>query len=372
MPVQVADKNGIMTTMSTMDGILYAIYNGADVINASLGMNFGNTIVPLMPEYVQRNMIGNNFKEEERVWNKVFEIAEKNNVVIVLAAGNDNILTGVDPMERNDYSIKVSAIDPAIEKAGFSNYGELSTVSAPGVQIYSSTPGGNYEFLDGTSMAAPVVTGGVALIRSVNKQMSAREISHLLQSTGIPIHSTQRIGNLIQLDRALGVIASSNAPTPQPPANDCREVSRRIDSLQHVIDKLRAQYPQCASKQDTLKLPDVVKKPESLAGRWKSTTSIYNSDNTEVMIYFDFDGKGNGTISLYEPDGTICTAPLTVSITQNKMDIVQTDDAGCGDGDHYVRYTFVCKADKNGYADCVATNTIDKRNIIRFKLVKLN
>jgi subtilisin family serine protease len=365
MPVQVADMNMTMTTMSIMDGILYAVYKGADVINVSLGMSLENSSVIFMPEYMQQNIIDNNFKEEERVWNKVYEIAEKHNTAIVYAAGNENILAAIDPGKRNGYCIMVSAVDPNISKASFSNYGNMSTVSAPGVRIYSSTPGNAYGFLDGTSMAAPIVTGGVALIKSVNKTIPTRDIIRLLQETGIPVHSMQRVGNLIQLDRAIDALVAG----PLPVADNCDVICRRIDSLQREIDRLKQQCPQYSG--DTLKLPDVIENPASLAGLWRSTTSLRNTSNREVVIYFEFDGNGSGKIILQEPDGTLCTASLTTTVSGADMQIVQDDDALCENGTFYNKYIFSCKADKHGYAECVATNTTDSRNVVRFRLIKV-
>jgi len=200
MPVQVANKQGLMTTTSILDGILYALYQGADVINVSLEMQFTGTL----PESEQRNLQNNHFKEEERLWNKVMEISDKHKTIIVVAAGNKNMLAGVNPMSRPKNFIVVSAVDKSnreYHKAGFSNYGDYSTVSAPGVDIYSTVGNNDYQVMDGTSMAAPIVTGTVALMKSLNENLTAEQIVCILQGTGKP--SKGKVGNLIQLDKAL-------------------------------------------------------------------------------------------------------------------------------------------------------------------------
>lgn len=215
MPVQVADKNGLMTTTSILDGILYALYQGADVVNVSLGVDF--TGLDEFSEEFQKNLLRNHFKEEERLWNKVSDIAEKHQSVIVVAAGNDNILTGIDAIQRPDNIITVSAVDKDNQlyaKADFSNYGEYSTVSAPGVDIFSTVGKNNYEVNSGTSMAAPIVTGAVALMKSVNKDLTTKEIIDILQRTGLPVHG--KIGNLIQLDKALQEASGIESPPPVP------------------------------------------------------------------------------------------------------------------------------------------------------------
>jgi subtilisin family serine protease len=366
MPIQVGDRNGLMSTTAIMDAILYAIYNKADVINLSLGIGLNPIQVAVLQrsESLQRMMVENNFLEEERVWNEIYKIAESHNVVIVYAAGNSNLLTAIDPHNRSNYCIHVSAVDTRLNKADFSNWGAQSTVSAPGVNIYSSTPNGGYASLQGTSMAAPIVTGGVALIRSVNKTMSARDISRLLQQTGTPIASTKKIGNLMQLDRALAAVAG----TTTPPV-DCRNIARQIDSLTRVIERLKQQCPQYAPP-DTMKLPGIIKKPETLNGRWKSTTDIHNQQMERVEIYFEFNGR-YGTLSFVEANGKTCTATISVNVSGNMLNIVQNDYARCTDGKVYSKYTFEFKADRNGNAVCIATGVDNKLNRVRFNLVKI-
>ena len=205
MPIQVANENDVMTTTSILDGVLYALYQGADVINISLGSVFDEN----MPENVQLDLQENHFKEEERLWSEIMKIADKHKATIVLAAGNDNMLAGLDAFHRPKNFIVVSALDKEgglVNKAEFSNYGQYSTISAPGVDIFSSFGASGYEYMSGTSMAAPVVTGAVALLKSINKDLTSEEIICILQGTGLPVGGN--IGNLIQLSEALKKVQS--------------------------------------------------------------------------------------------------------------------------------------------------------------------
>lgn len=207
MPIQVANSQGLMTTTSILDGVLYALYQGADVINVSLGLRFGGSL----PEGVQQNLQNNHYKEEERLWNKVMQISNKHKAVVVIAAGNDNILAGVNPMSRPKNFIVVSAVDKqnsALEKARFSNFGEYSIVSAPGVGIYSSVGDNSYTVMQGTSMAAPIVTGAIALMKSLRPEITAEQIACVLKSTGKTANGN--IGNLLQLDKALQKVKSGD------------------------------------------------------------------------------------------------------------------------------------------------------------------
>lgn len=221
MPIQVANEQGLMTTTSVLDGILYALYQGADVINVSLGSQFDG--LSETSESEQLNLIQNNFKEEERLWREVMRIAAKHNSTIVVAAGNDNVLTGIEALQRPELFITVSATDKnsqSISKANFSNYGSYSKVSAPGVGIYSTVGTNNYQTMDGTSMSAPIVSGAVALMKSMNDSLTTKQIICILQNTGIPTQGN--IGKLIQLDQALQKVQSGEVVdcTPTPTTGD--------------------------------------------------------------------------------------------------------------------------------------------------------
>lgn len=219
MPVQVADNKGLMTTTSVLDGILYSIYQGADVVNVSLGTQFSG--LAQFPENVQKDLINNHFKEEERLWRRIMRIAAKHNSTLVVAAGNDNVLAGIDALQRPELFITVSATDKSRQnKTGFSNYGAYSTISAPGVEIYSTTGNNEYEKNEGTSMAAPVVSGAVALMKSINDTLTTKQIICVLQSTGL--ETKGNIGKFIQVDKAVKMVQSGQLSdcTPQPSSGD--------------------------------------------------------------------------------------------------------------------------------------------------------
>jgi flagellar motor protein MotB len=374
MPIQVGDENGIMSQTAVIDAILYAIYNGASVMNLSLGM-----MVPpgteQLTEAEQERLAQSFFKEEEEFYNSLFKVAYDKNIVTVLAAGNQDVIIGLDPMQRSNYTIKVSAIDPNDKKAKFSNYGAKSTISAPGVQIYSSIPKQKFDYLDGTSMASPIIAGGVALIRSVNPALSFDQIVDLMQATGIPTNTTssKKMGNILQLDKALEVARRKRQNDPQV---DCPNAQTKIDSLLQAIERIKRECMDGAeSPRDTLKIPDKQKDDFAFAaGRWKSTTYLYNEQSEKVTIYFDFYKNGKGQITLIEDSNNQlrCEADLALSLKANLFGINQLTDADCINMDkQYNPYTFECKPDKNGYAECTAQNKINKKNNFVFQLVKI-
>lgn len=222
MPVQVADQAGRMTTLSVLNGVLYSIYQGADVINISLGGTFSG--LDRYPQRMQLDLIRNHFKEEERLWNHVAKIAETHKTIIVVAAGNDNVLAGIEALQRPKSIIVVSAVDKSLRnasKADFSNYGEYSTVSAPGVGIYSCYGNRGFEFMDGTSMASPIVAGSVALMKSINRDITAEQVICVLQSTGKQVEGD--IGPMIQLNKALQKVKNNDLDSCQPEEEEVPE-----------------------------------------------------------------------------------------------------------------------------------------------------
>jgi subtilisin family serine protease len=369
MPIKVSDRNGNISNTAVIDAVLYAIYQGANVVNLSLGMSFSS--INRLPPGIQEDIIEHRFREEELFWDKIFKLADERNVTLVLAGGNDGVLIGIDPMQRNQLGIKVSAVDSDSKLANFSNHGTASTVSAPGTKIYSSIPGGRYRSMDGTSMAAPVVTGAVALIKSVNPDIKNRDLIELLKSTGIPVKSPgKKAGKLVQLDKALQKLM--NPGNSDDSGGNCDEVNRKIDSLQREIDRLKKSCQISSEPVDTMKIPagDDLR---LCSGRWKSTTFIHNNDGEAVTLLFDINQDGSGKLTMLEPDNIKCVSELAVSLKSSTLSINQLDMARCiPPPGGYNAYEFTCKPDANGFASCTARNKLVRANKFQFRLIKIN
>ena len=194
MPIKVEDKNGLMSNSYVIDAILYAIKNKAAVINLSVGQQIPAGVNLTLQE--QKMFINSGAKDEEEFWGDLFKYADERNVTCVLAAGNTSILTGFDPFQRSHGTIKVGATDKNFSKASFSNFGDLTTLFAPGTGIYGAKPGNSYEMLDGTSMAAPIVSGFVGLIKSKNKSITNAGIIKILTANS-SIRNNVRILDII-------------------------------------------------------------------------------------------------------------------------------------------------------------------------------
>ncbi len=182
IPIKVADANGFMTSTYIVKGLLYAVKNHADVVNISLGANLEG--LEGTPEAFQKAYIDNEGKDEEAFWKELFQYAEQNKTVVVLAAGNDNVLTGFDPFQRSEITIKVGAVNKNNQKADFSNYGAYTTLYAPGEELKVALAGGGTEITQGTSFAAPIVSAFLIALRTKYPQLSAKElIAQLMKNT---------------------------------------------------------------------------------------------------------------------------------------------------------------------------------------------
>jgi hypothetical protein len=135
------DPAGSSTIVNGYEGILYAASLGAAVINCSWG--------------------GPGKSEAEHT---VIRTAVALGSVVVAAAGNDGRQMPFYPAAYPEV-LSVAATDSADLKTWYSNYHETVDVAAPGEAILSALPGGLYTRMSGTSMAAPVASGVVALVR---------------------------------------------------------------------------------------------------------------------------------------------------------------------------------------------------------------
>jgi subtilisin family serine protease len=167
------------------NAIIYAVDNGASILNMSFGKKYS--------------------------WNKkvvddAVKYAESKGVLLIHAAGNDNL--DIDKVthypckkfetkgEASNF-VDVGALDwHANDKivAVFSNYGKKTVdVFAPGVDIYSTVPGGGYKDASGTSMAAPVTAGVAAVLKSYYPSLTPQQIKKILVKSSVKTYKGKKV-----------------------------------------------------------------------------------------------------------------------------------------------------------------------------------
>ena len=190
----VADNVRIMSVRAVPDGderdkdvanaIIYAVDNGASIINMSFGKGYS--------------------WDKEAV-EKAIKYAQKHDVLLVHAAGNshqDNDNANNFPNDMYEHRglfgkkeasnwLEVGALSWTGQPANFSNYGQTRVdLFAPGVDIYSCVPESDYDTYSGTSMASPVTAGVAALLRSYYPELTAKQVKEILMSSVDPINES--------------------------------------------------------------------------------------------------------------------------------------------------------------------------------------
>ena len=166
----------------------------------------------MLPPEQQDQIARSQFKNVERLWKRVCSLAAKKTCILVFAAGNDDILSSVPPENRNESSIVVTAVDQNLYPTDFTNYGPCSDISAPGKDIYSSFPRGGFQSCDGTSMAAPIVTGTIALMKSLKKDLTVVQARNVLYKTGADVYGY--IPPMVLIDKALEAVKRGDFSAP--------------------------------------------------------------------------------------------------------------------------------------------------------------
>lgn len=208
MPIRVFKKSSNEAALSDLiSSIYYAVNNGAQIINCS----WGSEQAPSQAEL------------------DAFSLAEQKGVLIVAAAGN----TAKDAKNFSPASIStvisIGSMNSRFELSTFSNFGKTVKILAPGgdiptsfgvgldEKIFSTLPGNSYGELRGTSVAAPFVAGGAALVKALLPKLSAAGLRALLFDGGDIInlrtdqvsHSYSRL-NLLKLFSLTKQVATQN------------------------------------------------------------------------------------------------------------------------------------------------------------------
>lgn len=169
MPLKIhGGKNNSGSVSDAIKAIKYAQAKGADICNLSWG-------TPLYSEVLE-------------------SVIRDSDMLFVVAAGNSGNNNNSSPLYPASYSldnlISVAYVTQTGALASDSNYGVFTVdIAAPGQDILSTVVGGGYQYLSGSSMAAPVVTGIAALLYACEDSLYPQNVKELLLQTLKPMDS---------------------------------------------------------------------------------------------------------------------------------------------------------------------------------------
>jgi subtilisin family serine protease len=166
MPLRFLDDTGSGATSNAILAINYAVAKNVKITNNSWG-----GLLPIPSQALE----------------DAIKAVEDNGGLFVAAAGNSSLNTDLVPAYPASYPnpsiISVASTDDTDRLSYFSNYGASSVdLAAPGSDIYSTLPGGNYGSLSGTSMASPHVAGAAALVWAQNPTWTAAQVKDRIMS----------------------------------------------------------------------------------------------------------------------------------------------------------------------------------------------
>lgn len=163
MPVKVLNYAGSGSYGDVANGIVWAVNNGAKIINLSLGGASGSSTIYDAVKY-----------------------AYDNGVLVVAASGNSSSSYIMYPAAYAE-TMAVGATDINDVRATYSNYGIGLNVVAPGTSIYSTSYYGGYTSKSGTSMATPFVAGLAAVILGLDPDLTHTQVQSLIQNNAVDL-----------------------------------------------------------------------------------------------------------------------------------------------------------------------------------------
>ncbi len=302
MPLVVLDADGIGRDQDLIAAIRYAVAHGADIINFSL---FGS-------EYDAR--LAATIRE-----------ATASGVLVVSAAGNsdgdggDNLdavpgYPACDAGVRDFGKISVTALDRDRHKANKANYGSCVDVSAPGTDLFAARPprdartsapaAGYVGQLTGTSIAAPIVTGLAALLKSIHPSWRGPELARRIIDTSVSVDADN--------PNYRGALGSGEVNAANALASDAR--AERLGPITLEASSVGSS-PEVRVLSATGTELERFSVGEPGERRGVRATFIRWQGNLEPDIAVTTIGDASGAWRVYRPDGLLIAAGSVGSIT---------------------------------------------------------
>ncbi len=174
LPLRVLSPNGSGDVLNVAAAINRAIQANVNIINLSLGSDANSQAV-----------------------NDAINAATLRGIFVISSSGNTNNQNVTFPANQastttlaGDYSLSVTSVDADDNKSAFSTFGATLEVSAPGEQVFGPVPGNKLGAWSGTSMAAPMVSGSLALAlgQTLKLGLTLAELTKKLKDTTVNIY----------------------------------------------------------------------------------------------------------------------------------------------------------------------------------------
>lgn len=159
VPLRVTDTSGYAYSSTMANAVTYCADHGIRVVNLSFAGTSSSATVQTAIDY-----------------------AWKKGTIVFAAAGNSASSVTNYPAGYNNV-VAVSATTSTDTRASFSNYGSWITVAAPGSGIYTTSRGGGYASVSGTSFASPITAAVGALVLSVNQSLTAQQVVDIIKQS---------------------------------------------------------------------------------------------------------------------------------------------------------------------------------------------
>ncbi|AOV08765.1 S8 family serine peptidase [Sporosarcina ureilytica] len=283
MPIRALNEEGKGYDSHLAKGIVYAVDNGAHIINMSIsGEKYSNHLAAAI------------------------DYALEKDVLVVVSSGNDGANTANYYPAGEPKVIVVSATDQHDRIARFSNTGATVDLSAPGVDIISSIPSGRYASMNGTSMAAPYVSGIAAMLKLDDPTRSIQEIERLLKK-----YVDDR--GVIGWDRFFGEGIVNVASFDERPIVKNEPPIVRLKKTSFNINK---------DEEMTVDLSRYVTDPEGDP----LTFSADSGQISESMFHFKTEMIGQHTVTVSVTDGKSTPINFTLYIIVEAVDKIEIPD----------------------------------------------
>ncbi len=302
MPVKVLNDSGSGSYSSISKGIRYAVDNGANVINLSLGGSSAN-----------------------RTLESAINYASSKGVIVVMAAGNDGD-SSPDYPARYAYKsgIAVGAVDRNNNMPDFSNRSgtnEISYITAPGVRVYSSVPNNQYATYSGTSMATPHVAGVVALMLNANPNLTDAQVRQIVTETAG--NNTQTASSSLNLSNVSSLasqvivdttgnslqstISSFNIPNVSSLARQVMSKDNLLPINAQIVNYLTSQTIASSNNSDVSSL---IGQTVAATTKYLTPETIASFNNSDVGSLIDQAISNDNLLGIYTETTKYLTAAL--------------------------------------------------------------